>query len=86
MFLSINMEGGWRFPLINFYIKALFGLSTELCYPLSYTNQYLFTLYIMVLSFMIYIQNLAKEQSMLTTMGLLSNQNRKLYRIIFKIS
>ena len=36
----------------KFYTKCLFGMVTELFYLLSYTNQYLFTLYIMVQDFM----------------------------------
>ena len=34
------------------YMKALFGMVIELFYSLSYTNQYLFTLCIMVQDFM----------------------------------
>ena len=32
------------------FLKAIFGLDTELFYLLSYTNQYLSTLYITVIS------------------------------------
>ena len=46
------MKGVWLVPLIKFYMKSLFRLVMDLFYPLFYTNQYLFTLYIMVQDFM----------------------------------
>ena len=39
-------------PFDNFFTKDLFGLVIELFYILSSTNQYFFTLYIMVQDFM----------------------------------
>ena len=51
MFLRIHMEGVCWVPLIKLYMKDIYEMDTDMFYPLSYTNKYIFTLYIIVLSF-----------------------------------
>ena len=51
-FLSIHTEGVWLVPLINICTRDIFGLDLDLLYPLSYINQYFFTLYIIIQIFM----------------------------------
>ena len=83
MFLRIHTEAMWLVPLIKFDTKALFGLETELLYLLSYTNQCLFTLYIMLKMYDKYIEYSGRKNTFMM-MGVVSLQSRRLERFIIQ--
>ena len=68
MYWSIHMEGVLLLPLIKVYMRALFGPVIYLFYRLSSTNQYFFTLCIVIQDFMtnIYHHKTRKDILMMT--------------------
>ena len=66
--------------LIKIHTKDLFGLVIELFYPLSSTNQYFFTLYIMVQDFMTNIWHQMIERNIWRMVGVVFFRNKSLER------
>ena len=66
------------------YTRALFGLEPELFYILTSTNEYFFTMYIMLKKVMTNICNLTTEINILMMMGVVFFQNKRLDSFIIK--